>query len=535
MAIPANQIGNDPQSKLLWQISKQLEKQTQVISNSGGGGSFDGQLTQGGADVSNTNPLPVEFAGTITASAIADSTFQDSTGQIFVYRDNGVDVPIAYKIPEWTVYTPIGAVSATSSPLTNYALEADGNLESINGKLPALSGGKVPVTDPTALPLPTGAATSDNQIDGSQKGQIVDAAGNVITSTTISGKQRLDVNLASAAAPNATAPSIGDMVGGTDGTNFRPLAMDAAGNLKVNTAASSFSYSTNNSTNGNSTAVSLGTGTSWNGTIENTINQSYAIIGVVSNQNVTLTISQFLDVAGTTKDVADKTFAITANVPYSLPLAVLGNYIRLSITNSSGSTASVIVDTYYGILPVAPDTLTQLGNFKNSINEVGGVTVPATGILVTGRTGQPVTSPTVTASSAYTAGNIVGGLMTFSNCFATGLTSGVLQSIVIKSKSVQTVTFKLYIFSQQPTNTTWTDKTAPAINALDLPYLIDMFIFAAPDSGLGTMTIYTQDGLGKSIANTASGQNLWGVLVTTGTPTFTSTSDISVTLGILQD
>lgn len=36
-------------------------------------------------------------------------------------------------------------------------------LTSIDGKLPALSAGKVPVTDPTALPLPTGAATSAAQ------------------------------------------------------------------------------------------------------------------------------------------------------------------------------------------------------------------------------------------------------------------------------------------------------------------------------------------------------------------------------------
>lgn len=35
----------------------------------------------------------------------------------------------------------------------------EGSLASIDTKTPALSGGKVPVTDPTALPLPTGAAT----------------------------------------------------------------------------------------------------------------------------------------------------------------------------------------------------------------------------------------------------------------------------------------------------------------------------------------------------------------------------------------
>ncbi len=33
MAIQANQIGNDPQSKLLWQISKQLEQVLGVLGH----------------------------------------------------------------------------------------------------------------------------------------------------------------------------------------------------------------------------------------------------------------------------------------------------------------------------------------------------------------------------------------------------------------------------------------------------------------------------------------------------------------------
>jgi hypothetical protein len=316
---------------------------------------------------------------------------------------------------------------------------------------------------------------------------------------------------------------------------FGKLNTDANGNLKINQTATTFTYSPNNSTNGASTLFALANGATWNGTIENAINQPYLIFGVMSDRNVTITLSQFLNASGTIQDVPPKTFTVTAGVPFSTSVAILGNYVRLSVNNASGASASLYVDSYYGLLPVQADSLTQFGNFKSAISEVGGVAVPATGILVTGRTGQPTATPIVTASSPYNAGNLVGGLMTFTNCFASGLTSGVLQSIVIRAKSVQTATFKLYIFSQQPTNTTWTNKTVPNINVLDLPFLIDVFLFAAPDSGLGTMTIYTQDGLGKSIANTANGQDLWGLLVTTGTPTFASFSDISVTLGILQD
>lgn len=50
---------------------------------------------------------------------------------------------------------PLPAGAATSAAQT----AGNASLASVDGKLPALSGGKVPVTDPTALPLPSGAAT----------------------------------------------------------------------------------------------------------------------------------------------------------------------------------------------------------------------------------------------------------------------------------------------------------------------------------------------------------------------------------------
>jgi len=95
------------------------------------------------------------------------------------------------------------------------------------------------------VPLPTGASTSALQTTANTSLSTIatntanppvklqDGSGTNITSTLINSKQRLDVTLGSGAAPGATAPGIGDMVGGTDGTNFQPLQMDASKNLKV--------------------------------------------------------------------------------------------------------------------------------------------------------------------------------------------------------------------------------------------------------------------------------------------------------------
>lgn len=148
-------------------------------------------------------------------------------------------------------------------------------------------------------------------------------------------------------------------------------------------------------------------------------------------------------------------------------------------------------------------------------------------------------SPAITSIIPYTAGNQVGGLMTFSSAVNSITYSGVIDSIVIKSKSVQTSGFNLYLFKTNPTSSTWTDKITPAINASDIPYLIGVYSFdATDDSGLGTITLYQSSstfGNGnspKAIVLTSS--NLYGVLVATGTPTFNSTSDISVTVNILK-
>lgn len=63
-------------------------------------------------------------------SSLSDTVFQDSTGQIFVYRDTGSGTPSAFAIPSWASYTPVGAITAPTS-LSNYALETGGNLAAL--------------------------------------------------------------------------------------------------------------------------------------------------------------------------------------------------------------------------------------------------------------------------------------------------------------------------------------------------------------------------------------------------------------------
>ncbi len=152
----------------------------------------------------------------------------------------------------WPVYETLAgaAVSATNGLFVNPA----------TGATFAVSA--------ASLPLPTGAATAALQSStltalGSpfQAGGTIgntafgakaqDGSGNLITSTTITGKQRLDVALASGAAPGVSAPSFIDLVGGTDGVNARALSTDSSGRLNANVSG--------NSGTPTQTSVSVGT------------------------------------------------------------------------------------------------------------------------------------------------------------------------------------------------------------------------------------------------------------------------------------
>jgi hypothetical protein len=142
-------------------------------------------------------------------------------------------------------------------------------------------------------------------------------------------------------------------------------------------------------------------------------------------------------------------------------------------------------------------------------------------------------SPTVTAASAYSTGNVVGGLLTFTNVTATAApaTGGRVEEVTIYSKSSQTAELDLvWCGSLNPTNTTLTDKAAVALAVADfnkcrvVAQLTNWQNLGAPSSAT-TGQIATPFSL-------ASGSTGYGFLVTRGAPTFTATTDLQVTLRI---
>jgi hypothetical protein len=142
-------------------------------------------------------------SGTITVTAMHQAVKGDNvwianataTGPLQVTLGNTATNgnPLAVNITGATgaldVNLPSGAATAAKQPALGTAGSPSADVISVQG---VASGTAIPISA-ASLPLPSTAATSTKQSDGSQKTQIVDGSGNVIGATT----NALDVNIKS--------------------------------------------------------------------------------------------------------------------------------------------------------------------------------------------------------------------------------------------------------------------------------------------------------------------------------------------------
>ena len=146
----------------------------------------------------------------------------------------------------------------------------------------------------------------------------------------------------------------------------------------------------------------------------------------------------------------------------------------------------------------------------------------------------PVTGLTVT-NGAYSAKDVVGGLMTFTGALTNGVDTGLLQSITANVKSAQTGVFVLHLFKSQPSSIA--DNAVFALSAADALLKVASIPVnwaCANGSGSEVLSCYLTTGLNIPIESTVG--VMYGYLVTDAVLTLTSTSDIaSITLGVQCD
>jgi len=147
-------------------------------------------------------------------------------------------------------------------------------------------------------------------------------------------------------------------------------------------------------------------------------------------------------------------------------------------------------------------------------------------------------TPNVTAG-AYSANDAVGGIMTFEYALHAPKQTGVLLSVTIKDNASQEAALELVLFSKTFTavadNAAFDVTDADMLNCLGVVPILSTDYDTFADNSIATVR---NIGLGirseNAVTSSADGA-LYGQLLTRGTPTYVATTDVTVTLTILQD
>lgn len=203
--------------------------------------------------------------------------------------------------------------------------------------------------------------------------------------------------------------------------------------------------------------------------------------------------------------------------------------IRKAITDRLGllgqatmaNSAPVVIASNQSAVPVS-------GTFSGTVTTTGNLG---------GYTATAAPTITVSTSPAYSAGDLVGGKLTLSSILRTSGGTALIQSLLLRDTSNQKAALELIIFDSDPSSTTFTDNAALSINAADVSKIIRRISIAAADYvTIGSIAVADVGPVSK-VLKAATGVDLYACLMaaTGSTPTYASTSALSLTVGVLQD
>lgn len=142
------------------------------------------------------------------------------------------------------------------------------------------------------------------------------------------------------------------------------------------------------------------------------------------------------------------------------------------------------------------------------------------------------TSPTITATS-YSAGQDIGGAISFSGATRLSAGSGVIQSVGISDKAKQSAAIDLIFFNAAPSAPT--DHATFNPSSSDIAKIIGIVSVTASNySAFSANSTAFVGNIGLPFTLT-SGTTLNCVAVSRGTPTYASTSDLQISCGIAAD
>ena len=240
-AIPVTQSGTWNLNNITGTIS--LPTGAATSANLTGGGQKS-QIVDGSGNVigSTSNALNVNVSSgsvTVIPSGTQSVNLSQVGGSSFALGQQlaASSLPVVLTAAQLSTLTPLSTVTVTQSTAAN--LNA-----TVTGTVAATQSGTWNINNVSGtVSLPTGASTSANQTNGSQKSQIVDGSGNVIASTS----NALNVNVSSGTVaatqsgtwtvqPGNTANTTPWLVKGNDSTNSWSIKAASTAAVATDTA-----------------------------------------------------------------------------------------------------------------------------------------------------------------------------------------------------------------------------------------------------------------------------------------------------------
>lgn len=161
----------------------------------------------------------------------------------------------------------------------------------------------------------------------------------------------------------------------------------------------------------------------------------------------------------------------------------------------------------------------------------GRVDVSASG---SGASQEPQATPAID-TSIYAAGQVMGGKLTLATAVESAASGGVIGTVTITDKAKQNAAIAVVFFNADPSATTFTNHSALTVNAADQAKIIGHVVLAAAEYlSLSNIAVGTHPNAGISFKLPA-GTTLYACLISQGTPTYASASDLVLGVGILGD
>ena len=138
-------------------------------------------------------------------------------------------------------------------------------------------------------------------------------------------------------------------------------------------------------------------------------------------------------------------------------------------------------------------------------------------------------APTVTAG-AYSAKDVVGGLLTFANAASVYKGAGIIRKCVIKNNANVADLLMVNLFSQAPA--VIADNAPYDPTDAEMAYSIGSFAIVAADYVLGTDNAIATKLLEMPFVLVSGGTSLFAYVSTVATPTYAAITDFAITLTI---